>query len=120
MPSVNTVSTKSSYGYKEDAKYNELDFGVDVFLTKNKSFKQYISLELGYIDMDNSTKAKGAIFGAGIGCKKYFDNKMYIGANLGYAYSTKMKLKKMDDYLYDDTTIQISGANLSFEVGYRF
>lgn len=106
----------------DDFKQNEVDFEFDVYLTRNSNTKPFISLSAGYLTLDgaNQPRTSGAVFGVGLGCRQYVTDNAYLIGNLSYDFTTEMKVKEISHVPVDNTTLKISGFNLTIGAGYRF
>jgi len=103
-------------------KTTEIDAAFNFYLTRGSNFKPFVSLNTGYISMndDKGLKAYGAMFGISLGCKQYVNNNVYLFANAGYKMSTEMDVKKLGGTTVSDTDMRVSGFDLSIGAGYRF
>lgn len=104
------------------AKATEIDTAFNFYLTRKSNFKPFVSLNVGYISIDDDDyyKASGANLGVSLGCKQYINNHIYLFANAGYKFSTEMDVKKDHGLSASDKDMKISGFNLSIGGGYRF
>jgi hypothetical protein len=103
-------------------KTTEIDAAFNFYLTRGSNFKPFVSLNAGYINMDDdeTVKASGATFGANLGCKQYMNDNVYLFASAGYKFSTKMDVKKYMGASMSDMDLKMSGFDLSIGAGYRF
>ena len=117
-PTFNKVKLKGG----EEPESTEIDTAFNFYLTRGSNFKPFVSLNIGYISVNDndSFKASGATFGTSIGCKQYISDNIYLFANAGYKFSTKMDVKKITGTPVTDAKLRISGFDLSIGAGYRF
>ena len=103
-------------------KTTEIDAAFNFYLTRGSNFKPFVSLNVGYINMDDDKafKADGATFGVSLGCKQYMNDNVYLFASAGYKFSTKMDVKKYMGASVSDEDLKMSGFDLSIGAGYRF
>ena len=120
-PSFENTKVKSA-GATTKMRTTEIDAAFNFYLTRDSNFKPFISLNTGYISMndDDSFKASGAIFGASLGCKQYVNDNVYLFANAGYKITTEMDVKKLEGLSVSDVDLRMSGFDLSIGAGYRF
>ena len=120
-PIFNSVEVKAG-GTTNTADTTEIDAAFNFYLTRNSNFKPFVSLNVGYIsiDDDDSLKASGANFGISLGCKQYVNDNIYLFANAGYKFSTEMDVKKYSGAPVSDIDLRMSGFDLSIGAGYRF
>ena len=118
--SIDNTSTEITGVGTTTTQQNEFEAEFDLYLTRGSDFKPFISLSAGYTSVDGDIQTSGAIFGIGLGLRKYISTNVYLGANLSYKFSTEMNIKQISGTDVNGITMHTSNFGLGISAGYRF